>query len=446
MFFLAESLRTPVGDGPIPPAELTCYRRNLFQITGSITFPRGLRYVVTEQGEKIPILTQELCISATESVEGNPIKIISIPWKTPSSTAGSVTEEKTEKEPISIPLDVMSNQDMGAEYVTFPIAWKRLQFRVATANNGRRKELQQHFIIKLSVVASLSSGIRVSICEAISGAVIVRGRSPRNFQQRKDYPLSGSGGLSRRGMQIPPPLTRSPTSDSTTLQMPMKVEPGPEQILTAATHYSPSMNQNPNIAFVDWNSPPTNTYTPRSTPTVTTSPQSPAAPVYARRSPDHGDSRKSAYRRQPPTPPTPAALSIVDMGNATYQSSPTSSYRCHKVARTRTTTSPTRPVPSLLHSAEVSAALLSNNTPAYSYHSSLPGARTDTQTLAHETIPPGLENWMPQVEAVYRPHTVHQTNRATLVEAGGVKDAGRYKRSYTEDTSSDSFCHASADN
>ena len=81
MFFLAESPWATAGDAQSSPSELTCYRRNLFQITGEITLPRTLRYIMTEQGEQIPIIGQELMLSATESTEGNPVKIISVPWK-----------------------------------------------------------------------------------------------------------------------------------------------------------------------------------------------------------------------------------------------------------------------------------------------------------------------------------------------------------------------------
>ncbi len=191
MFFLAESPWAMVGESIGAPTELTCYRRNLFQITGSIILPRKLRYIMTEQGETLPIQAQELSISATESVEGNPVKIISVPWKTPPSNSTAVVEDKTEREPPSIPLEVITNQDMESDFVTFPIAWKRLQFRIATANNGRRKELQQHFIVRLKVLATLHNGTKISICETQSGPIIVRGRSPRNFQARKDFPLSG---------------------------------------------------------------------------------------------------------------------------------------------------------------------------------------------------------------------------------------------------------------
>ncbi|KAF2487972.1 hypothetical protein BDY17DRAFT_243607 [Neohortaea acidophila] len=190
MFFLAESPWAAAGDAQQSPTELTCYRRNLFQVTGEVTLPRTLRYIMTEQGDQIPVVSQELVITATESTEGNAVKIISVPWKTPSNPTAPTSEEKVEREPPAIPLDLMNVQELDSDFATFPFQWKRLQFRIATANNGRRKELQQHFVIRLKVMATLATGGKIPVCEIQSGAVIVRGRSPRNFQSRKDLPLS----------------------------------------------------------------------------------------------------------------------------------------------------------------------------------------------------------------------------------------------------------------
>lgn len=196
MFFLAE---TPPDEPPQAFPELTCYRRNLFSITGTITLPRTLRYIVTDQAEQIPILSQELALCATESIEGNAVKIISVPWKTSATTAAPrPLDDKTEREPTSMPLDITSgSSDADPEYANFPIAFKRLQFRVATANNGRRRELQQHFSLRLRVMATLATGAFIPLCEIASGSIVVRGRSPRNFQAKKEVPL-GSGSVGGR--------------------------------------------------------------------------------------------------------------------------------------------------------------------------------------------------------------------------------------------------------
>ena len=118
MFFMADPMNTLDVFPQMTTPELTCYRRNLFQVTGSITIPRSLRYVLSEHGERIPIVAQELTISATESVEGGTVKLISVPWKTPVNSPPNPLEDKTEKEPTVIPLDLMSHHDPDMEFAT----------------------------------------------------------------------------------------------------------------------------------------------------------------------------------------------------------------------------------------------------------------------------------------------------------------------------------------
>ncbi|RAL67435.1 hypothetical protein DID88_008190 [Monilinia fructigena] len=151
MFFLSE-MTTPTGEGVVVQPELTCYRRNLFQISGSVTTPRGALSVITERGERIPILSLEVTISATESVDGHSVKLIVIPWKTPPPNSPEVTPGQ-EQEPSPIPLLPFDDgsPDTNNEFAVYPIAYRRLQFRIATANNGRRRELQQHFTLHLNV-------------------------------------------------------------------------------------------------------------------------------------------------------------------------------------------------------------------------------------------------------------------------------------------------------
>ena len=211
-FYLGEPQWSGTPDTPPPPPELTCYRRNLFSIDGQVKIPRNLRYVWTDDGNRIPLMDLELGVSAIESVEGNPTKLISVPFKgPPQGDNPPKSEDKTEKEPANILLDPTSSTDLDGDYTTLRFHWKRLQFRSATQNNGRRKELQQHFVLKLKVIAVLVTGGRQTITECQSGAIIVRGRSPRNFASRNDIPLT-TGSASRRHM---PPIPRTSTSGTT---------------------------------------------------------------------------------------------------------------------------------------------------------------------------------------------------------------------------------------
>ncbi|ESZ93682.1 hypothetical protein SBOR_5922 [Sclerotinia borealis F-4128] len=192
MFFLSE-MTTPTGEGLIVQPELTCYRRNLFQISGSVTIPRSALSVITERGERIPILSLEVTISATESVDGHSVKLIVIPLKTPPPNSPEVTPGQ-EQEPSTIPLLPFDDgaPDRNNEFAVYPIAYRRLQFRIATANNGRRRELQQHFTLHLNVVVTLGNNTKINVCETATAPIVVRGRSPRNFQARKEIALVGS--------------------------------------------------------------------------------------------------------------------------------------------------------------------------------------------------------------------------------------------------------------
>ena len=194
MFFVAEDVFG--GENTGRPLELTCYRRNLWQCSGQITMPRLVTHVIDENGRQTPITEVSATITAKESIEGKPTEIISIPWK--NSNLQGPEDPKVVGPPPSIPLDLVSAQDLDSGCISVPVSWKRLQFKHATANNGRRKGLQQHYVVQISLVGKTKSGEMIKIAEVLSSPVIVRGRSPRNFDSRKDVPLMGDKKMERR--------------------------------------------------------------------------------------------------------------------------------------------------------------------------------------------------------------------------------------------------------
>jgi acid phosphatase len=443
MFFLAESPWTTSPTENAPPqqgAELTCYRRNLFQITGSVTLPRSLRYIMTEQGDRIPILAQELCVSATESVEGNSVKIISVPWKTPAANGNQPPDDngasnsnaKVEKEPPPIPLDIMAGQDLDTDYATFPIAWKRLQFRVATANNGRRKELQQHFVVRLKVVATLSTGAKIPICEVHSGPVIVRGRSPRNFQSRKDLPLSGSAAASRKSAQAAT-LNRTPTSDTD-----HRPSLTPGKAKSAAKSTSPDTSLPQSAIAAQRRSSPDWTQIPHSAGGALSSTPLPQPSIYPQSSPEF--SRMTDSQRRSSAMAAPLNLSLLDDDtsgdgvNLVDSARPGSSYTndvSHK-SRDMGSSAPPTKMRKLSHSVSqapsrstsTSLPLLNTAGLQQPFASSLPFPN-ESADLLYEYFPLGLDDWQAPVDAVYRPHVVHHTN---MPEMKFVAGRGRSKR------------------
>jgi hypothetical protein len=219
MFFVAEDV---FGDTATPagrPMELTCYRRNLFQISGNITMSRGIKSLVNDQGQQVPLYDLSATISAVESIEGKPTEIISVPWKTASQSipGSSSAEDKSGALPPKWPLDLTMNPELDPSVVSIPIAWKRLQFKHATANNGRRKGLQQHYVIQINLMGMLGNGESVKLAEIQSGPIIVRGRSPRNFDSRKDVSLSGG----ERRVEV----KARTASDASNRELPVKADP-----------------------------------------------------------------------------------------------------------------------------------------------------------------------------------------------------------------------------
>jgi hypothetical protein len=130
MFFLSE-MPANTTDGSVLQPELTCYRRNLFQISGSLITPRSPLSVITETGETVAVNSTEVTVSAIESVDGHPVRLIVIPWKTPPPNTPEVSQGP-DQEPASLPL--IPFQDDGSEtegeYAVYPIGWRRLQFRM----------------------------------------------------------------------------------------------------------------------------------------------------------------------------------------------------------------------------------------------------------------------------------------------------------------------------
>ena len=189
MFFVAEDVFGAEGGETSPPLELTCYRRNLWQCSGQITLPRYVSQVINEQNRHIPISELAASITAVESIDGKLTEIISIPWKTSNPSTEDI---KVPGAPQNITLGLTAGHEVDSSRVSVPVAWRRLQFKHATANNGRRKGMQQHYVVRISLLGKMKSGEFMKIAEIESGAVIVRGRSPRNFDSTKEIPLSGT--------------------------------------------------------------------------------------------------------------------------------------------------------------------------------------------------------------------------------------------------------------
>lgn len=379
MFFLAE---TPPGEMPNSVPELTCYRRNLFSITGTITLPRSLRYIMTDQVEQIPIVSQELTLSATESVEGNPVKIISVPWKTSAAAAPPPPDDKTEREPTSMPLDItILSNDVDPEYANFPISFKRLQFRIATANNGRRRELQQHFIIKLRVMATLSTGAVIPLCEVVSGPIVVRGRSPRNFQTKKEVPVGGGSVAGRKSTAA----AKAHNNGEANAAKAIKTEAG----LGALDDFNVSPT-----SFLDWRVPMTGGAHrgPRTAVPGDLAGLPQQNDGYAQSSPDLQRAHQRAFL-------APIGLSLMD-------EEPRKHVEVAQPVGLAAAASATNAAAAV---GQAKKAPRLSQAPSFTASSLLDGDNEDATDQLYEYFPLGLDDWQEPVDAVYRyvPLRVH---------------------------------------
>ncbi|KAK3332049.1 hypothetical protein B0T19DRAFT_93376 [Cercophora scortea] len=424
MFFVAEDVFG--GENTGRPLELTCYRRNLWQCSGQITLPRHIAHCVNDQGRQLPVVDLSASITAIESIEGKPTEIISIPWKSSAPAPGGTVaadETKVASAPPNVPLDLSTGQELDGNHISVPVSWKRLQFKHATANNGRRKGLQQHYVVQISLLARTKAGEDIKIAEIQSGPVIVRGRSPRNFDSRKDVPLTGDKKPERKSTE-PSASASSSAGGSAGAGGSNSKQQRQDLAQNLQRYHSLGNVQQSN----DWATPqpfPSPTSTQQHTnKKMAVSPGLARPPVPSWASSDSiGSSSGSASRTKFPDPSTPV-LSLPP--------------------KQRTNTAaPTLPISLSLSEDERSpnksstggADMMQGSSP---HSSSKPmkaakgGGMTQSQRqserspletadMLYEYFPLSLDDWMPPVDAIYRPHVVHHTIVPPEVKAQQTK-------------------------
>ena len=209
----------------------TCYRRNYFSIacsygltqtTASRNEPDHERICLIRQGSPpVQVLGFYMCIAA--KVDGEDGKAIELVQHTPKRDKGPMTQpEKKELKPnpsgnlgmctttAGFGAGQSLSQDYDASYLGSPqdsqhvASFERIQFKKATANNGKRRAAQQYFHIVVELFVKIYKGKNdseyVKIAHRVSAQMVVRGRSPGHYQDERRGsstnmgPGSGSGG------------------------------------------------------------------------------------------------------------------------------------------------------------------------------------------------------------------------------------------------------------
>lgn len=277
----------------ISQSHWTCYRRNYFQVTASFIIPGhsdGTCYALQLNSDKPmqPIqqffLRLKACTSTSSTVNNeenttilenhNMIRPVALTQMTPKRDKGP------QREPPTTPI-TPSDTLYGCEQVC--VTFERLQFRVATANNGKRRASQQYFRLIFELVAQLDDQSYQVISECYSSPLVVRGRSPGHYsseqQQHSINTVSSTSSSRKKRKTTTSPITPSPMihvneekeedKDSITLPPPQYVFASPPMILQhhhqrAATsdnhHQLPSTSSSfhviPNTATASYNNQP----------------------------------------------------------------------------------------------------------------------------------------------------------------------------------------------
>jgi hypothetical protein len=192
----------------------TCYRRNYFQVTASLVIPGHTDqtcYALQLSSDKPmqPIhqffLRLKACTSNNNREDmletHNMIRPVALTQMTPKRDKGP------QREPPTVAVTPSDNV-FGSDQVC--VTFERLQFRVATANNGKRRASQQYFRLIFELVAQLDDATQHVVSECYSSPLVVRGRSPghyssdpeRDVKKRKLTPEVKNSPIS---VSLPPP-------------------------------------------------------------------------------------------------------------------------------------------------------------------------------------------------------------------------------------------------
>ncbi|KAI9323584.1 hypothetical protein BX666DRAFT_1888299 [Dichotomocladium elegans] len=183
--------------------------------------------VRTEDDQLHPVRGFMMGISARVADEDKPINLIQ---HTPKRDKGP--QISPEPKPVRPGGDLNNLTVTDQSVVTF----ERIQFKAATANNGKRRAAQQYYVLLVELMAKLDSGHLIKIASNRSAPLVVRGRSPGHYAERRggrdevealpspsqDHvpSMSASSSASSHPPQLPPPSSAAGTHPTAVPSLP----------------------------------------------------------------------------------------------------------------------------------------------------------------------------------------------------------------------------------
>ncbi|KAF2850454.1 p53-like transcription factor [Plenodomus tracheiphilus IPT5] len=225
----------------------TCYRRNYFSVNVSFGLlpwtPNGRLYYDSGNGKPAEQI-QAMAVSLAAAVDGATGKVIELIQHTPKRDKGP---QLTMKKELLAPTPPGKNQEHGGYGLgsfhqnastpgpalplqnetessqpysptshsssSYQHSFERIQFKSATANNGKRRAQQQYYHLIIELWANIQNPRDadpkwVKIAARSSSPVVVRGRSPSHYSNEGPHntgtsrggPGSGLGGAGHHGL------------------------------------------------------------------------------------------------------------------------------------------------------------------------------------------------------------------------------------------------------
>ena len=208
-------------------ADWTCYRRNYFSVTccyclkPDVDLSARQLYLSRSNTNKDPIRSFSVLITAR--IDNEDGKAIELVQHTPKRDKGPMgPPDLTEVSPhpsgnlamFTSPPQYTTEAQMSPDYSQGYSTsaqpqnvanFDRIQFKKATANNGKRRAAQQYFHIIVELYAKVNRGTSsemqdIKVAHRVSAPMVVRGRSPGHYSDERRGsstsmgPSGGSGG------------------------------------------------------------------------------------------------------------------------------------------------------------------------------------------------------------------------------------------------------------
>ncbi|KAL8805710.1 MAG: hypothetical protein Q9200_005320 [Gallowayella weberi] len=208
-------------------SDWTCYRRNYFSVACYYTLkpthnakmePLCLR---RSRSDANPVTVRSFAIGISARVDGEDGKLIELVQHTPKRDKGPTSQpDKVKLLPHTGPFSIYPEHVGGLSPRSGPSSdyetayaptspsnqqsqtvatFDRIQFKNATANNGKRRAAQQYFHIVVELFAEApnnqsAEGQWIKVASRISAPMVVRGRSPGHYADDRRGSSTSMGG------------------------------------------------------------------------------------------------------------------------------------------------------------------------------------------------------------------------------------------------------------